>query len=39
MTSAMTIIRVLLLLLLSHACAKCDAVNAAIQYGKRDEWE
>jgi hypothetical protein len=29
-------IRVLLLLLLSHACAKCDAVNATIQYGKRD---
>jgi hypothetical protein len=35
----MTIIRVLLLLLLSHACAKCNAVNAAIRYGKRDEWE
>jgi uncharacterized membrane protein YhaH (DUF805 family) len=39
MTSAMTIIRVVLLLLLSHACAKCDAVNAATRYGKRDEWE
>jgi hypothetical protein len=38
MTGAMTIlIHVLLLLLLSHACAKRDAVNAAIQYGKRGE--
>jgi hypothetical protein len=32
-------IHVLLLLVLSHFCAKRDAVNAAIQYGKRGEWE
>jgi hypothetical protein len=32
-------IHVLLLLLLSHVCVKRDAVNAAIQYGKRGEWE